>query len=94
MSGHCNIVIQWLEEERLFLVDLPEFPWQQFHSDYIHYNPVAYGLCRVPQEWQFSSLHRLMAMGVYEANWGMDERGVEVPSWDESLARSQLVKNY
>ena len=20
--------------------------------------------------------------GVYEANWGMDERGVEVPSWD------------
>ncbi len=52
------------------------------HCDYIHYNPVAHGLCRVPQEWQFSSLHRLMAMGVYEANWGMDERGVEVPSWD------------
>jgi putative transposase len=52
------------------------------HCDYIHYNPVAHGLCRVPQEWQFSSLHRLMVTGVYEANWGMDERGVEVPSWD------------
>ena len=50
------------------------------HCDYIHYNRVAHGLCRVPQDWQFSSLHRLIAMGVYEANWGMDEQVVEVRS--------------
>ena len=58
-------------------------PWHRSlnSSDYIHYNPVAHGLCRVPQEWQFSSLHRLIAMGVYKANWGMDEWVVEVPSW-------------
>ena len=27
------------------------------------------------------ALHRLIEMGVYEANWGVDERVVEVPSW-------------
>jgi len=47
------------------------------HCDYIHYNPVKHGLCFVPQEWQFSSLHRLMAQGIYPPNWGV--RGI----WDE-----------
>jgi predicted RNase H-like HicB family nuclease len=31
MSYHYSMVIQWSEEDQLFLVHLPEFPWQQFH---------------------------------------------------------------
>jgi predicted RNase H-like HicB family nuclease len=32
MNYHYSMVIQWSEEDRLFLVHLPEFPWQQFHT--------------------------------------------------------------
>ncbi|MBW4546731.1 MAG: transposase [Symplocastrum torsivum CPER-KK1] len=52
------------------------------HCDYIHYNPVAHGLCQVPQQWEFSSLHRLIVEGMYTADWGMDGKGVEPLSWD------------
>jgi putative transposase len=55
------------------------------HCDYIHYNRVAHGLCQVPQHWQFSSLHRLIAMGVYVPDWGMDGKSIEPPSWDASV---------
>ena len=46
------------------------------HCDYIHYNPVRHQLCQVPTEWYFSSLHRLIAEGVYPPNWG--ENPVEI----------------
>jgi predicted RNase H-like HicB family nuclease len=26
------MVIQWSQEDQLFLVHLPEFPWQEFHT--------------------------------------------------------------
>ncbi|MDY6782603.1 MAG: transposase [Cyanobacteriota bacterium] len=42
------------------------------HCDYIHYNPVKHGFCKMPQQWQFSSIHRLIAQGVYSENWGSD----------------------
>jgi putative transposase len=42
------------------------------HCDYIHYNPVRHGLCEVPQQWPFSSLHRLVRENVYPADWGGD----------------------
>jgi predicted RNase H-like HicB family nuclease len=32
MSYHYSMVIQWSEEDQLFLVHLPEFSWQQFHT--------------------------------------------------------------
>jgi putative transposase len=40
------------------------------HCDYIHYNPVKHGLCRLPCEWQFSSVHRFVAQGIYPEDWG------------------------
>jgi len=54
------------------------------HCDYIHYNPVKHGLCSIPQEWQFSSIHRLMAQGIYPPNWGVSEVP-DLPGgiWDE-----------
>ncbi len=53
------------------------------HCDYIHYNPVRHGLCHQPQNWQFSSVHRFVAQGIYPPNWGMNQ-ALEVPVgiWD------------
>ncbi|NEP56613.1 MAG: transposase [Symploca sp. SIO2G7] len=53
------------------------------HCDYIHYNPVKHKLCLTPQDWQFSSIHRLTAQGIYPPNWGSN-RIPEVPEsiWD------------
>lgn len=31
MKYHYSMIIQWSEEDQLFLVHLPEFPWQEFH---------------------------------------------------------------
>ena len=43
------------------------------HCDYIHYNPVKHGLCKNPQDWQFSSIHRFIAQGIYPPNWGVNK---------------------
>ncbi|MBT9314522.1 transposase [Leptothoe spongobia TAU-MAC 1115] len=43
------------------------------HCDYIHYNPVRHGLCKNPQDWCFSSVHRFIAEGIYPSNWGQDD---------------------
>jgi putative transposase len=40
------------------------------HVDYIHYNPVKHGLCRMPQEWPYSTFHRYVATGMLPADWG------------------------
>ena len=39
------------------------------HMDYIHYNPVKHGYVDDPRDWEFSSLHRLIARGVYDDDW-------------------------
>ncbi|NES25851.1 MAG: transposase, partial [Symploca sp. SIO3E6] len=51
------------------------------HCDYIHYNPVKHKLCPTPQDWQFSSIHRLTAQGIYPPNWG----GNGIPELPESV---------
>jgi putative transposase len=54
------------------------------HCDYIHYNPVRHGLCPNPKDWQFSSIHRFIAQGIYPPQWGVNE-SPEIPQeiWDE-----------
>jgi len=54
------------------------------HCDYIHHNPVRHGLCENPQDWQFSSIHRFIAQGIYPTDWGSEIR-IEKPKgiWDE-----------
>ena len=53
------------------------------HCDYIHYNPVRHQLCPLPQDWQFSTIHRFTAQGIYPPNWGISETP-EMPDsiWD------------
>lgn len=45
------------------------------HLDYIHYNPVKHGHVNVPADWQWSSIHRWVKAGVYEAEWGRSSGG-------------------
>ena len=44
------------------------------HCDYIHNNPVHHRLCKNPQDWQYSSIHRFIAQGIYPSDWARDTR--------------------
>ena len=54
------------------------------HCDYIHDNPMRHGFCENPQDWQYSSIHRFIAQGIYPHDWGRGER-IEKPqsAWDD-----------
>jgi putative transposase len=39
------------------------------HVDYVHFNPVKHGLVLSAAAWPFSSFHRAVAMGLYDASW-------------------------
>ncbi|MDJ1180125.1 hypothetical protein PJF56_14765 [Roseofilum sp. BLCC_M91] len=59
-------------------------PASLFPCDYIHYNPVRHGYCKMPQDWPYSTIHRLMKLGVYPRDWGTTEQ-IEKPQgfWDD-----------
>lgn len=40
------------------------------HVDYIHYNPVKHGLVKKVVDWQWSTFHQYVKMGVYDQDWG------------------------
>jgi putative transposase len=40
------------------------------HFDYLHFNPVKYGLVNSPLAWPYSSVHRWVEHGIYDRNWG------------------------
>ena len=40
------------------------------HIDYIHYNPVKHRLVNSPGAWPYSSFHRYVKQGDYDADWG------------------------
>jgi putative transposase len=42
----------------------------QRHIDYIHYNPVKYGLVKNVVDWSHSIFHRYVKQGFYPAHWG------------------------
>jgi putative transposase len=42
------------------------------HLDYIHYNPVKHGLVKRVCDWEWSSFHRYVRMGLYASNWGAE----------------------
>lgn len=39
------------------------------HLDYIHWNPVKHGLAARPADWPYSTFHRYLQQGVYQADW-------------------------
>ena len=42
------------------------------HMDYIHYNPVKHGVVQNVRDWEWSSFHRYVRMGWYDADWGSE----------------------
>jgi putative transposase len=46
------------------------------HCDYIHHNPVKHRLVRCPRDWPYSSFHRFVKAGDYDADWGCSDRAV------------------
>lgn len=43
------------------------------HVDYIHWNPVKHGWVSRVKDWPYSSFHRHVNEGIYDANWGGDD---------------------
>lgn len=43
------------------------------HVEYIHYNPVKHGLVSSPKEWEYSSFHKFVKLGLYDELWGSGE---------------------
>lgn len=39
------------------------------HVDYIHFNAVKHGYVERPQDWPYSSFHRLVRAGTYPREW-------------------------
>jgi putative transposase len=39
------------------------------HMDYVHINPLKHGLVERVAEWPYSTFHRLVAQGIYPADW-------------------------
>jgi putative transposase len=44
------------------------------HVEYIHYNPVHHGLVNAPRDWEYSSFHRYVRDGIYDAMWGASDK--------------------
>ena len=41
------------------------------HVEYIHYNPVKHNLVATPKDWEYSSFHRYVKLGLYDKMWGV-----------------------
>jgi putative transposase len=52
------------------------------HFDYIHFNPVKHGHVECPTDWEFSSFHRWVRMGIYAANWACTSHNPR-PNFDQ-----------
>ncbi len=42
------------------------------HMDYLHYNPVKHGYVTSVADWEFSTFHHCVKLGIYPADWGSD----------------------
>jgi len=55
-----------------------EQDWEA-HFHYIHYNPVKHGVANSPREWQWSSFHRWVRVGVYPPDWASHQETTPLP---------------
>jgi putative transposase len=52
------------------------------HFDYIHFNPVRHGIVQSPGDWEFSSFHRWVRLGVYPEDWASPTDRSDERSWE------------
>jgi putative transposase len=51
------------------------------HIDYVHVNPFKHGLVERVVDWPFSSFHRAVKQGIYDASWcGVKNDSSELPT--------------
>jgi putative transposase len=43
------------------------------HADYIHFNPVKHGHVKRVKDWQYSSFHRMVRLGLYPEDWAGEQ---------------------
>ena len=53
----------------------------QRHIDYVHFNPVKHGYVKQVCDWQYSSFHRYVRLGLLPKNWGGSEE-LLLKNWD------------
>ena len=53
------------------------------HVDYIHFNPVKHGYVNLASDWPYSSIHRYIASGIVERDWGGEVRRDEGMGFSE-----------
>jgi len=53
------------------------------HVDYVHYNPVKHGFALRAADWPYSSIHRYIAAGMVERDWGLNWAVENTPSYGE-----------
>ena len=42
----------------------------EHHVNYIHYNPVKHCYVKLAADWQYSSIHRYIKLGILNEQWG------------------------
>jgi putative transposase len=55
------------------------------HLNYVHYNPVKHVLVARPADWKWSTFHKYVKTGMYDADWGEtlpDNISVEKNEWE------------
>lgn len=62
------------------------------HLDYIHFNPVKHELVRCAHDWPYSSFHRWVRAGIYEADWCCGCRGRQFPAPDFSAIEASVLE--
>ena len=50
--------------------------------DYIHYNPVKHGFVNNVFDWQYSSFHKFVKLGLYENDWGSEKDIANIKNLD------------
>ncbi|PXX42703.1 REP-associated tyrosine transposase [Undibacterium pigrum] len=50
----------------------------EMHISYLHYNPVKHGYVDQASAWPHSSLHKFIAQGILDINWGETARTIEL----------------
>ena len=53
------------------------------YADYIHFNPVKHGHVRRVKDWQPSSFHRFVRLGLYPEDWAGSPEGQESDGYGE-----------
>jgi len=62
------------------------------HADYIHFNPVKHGHAQRVKDWQYSSFHCFVGLGVYPEDWAGSSEDNEDGSFGEREGQGRVER--